>query len=63
METPPEVMEIEALAKAADVPMPAVLKRAGVAASTYWRWRNKGLAPHTRTLRKLKTAIEEARAA
>lgn len=59
MEMAPEVREIEQLAEGAKLPMSRVLAQAGVASSSYWRWRYAGIEPHTRTVRKLKAAISE----
>jgi hypothetical protein len=61
----PEVIELEAFAADNGVPMPEALAHAGVAKTTYWRWRHAGTEPHTPTLRKLKSSISvlsEARA-
>lgn len=55
----PEVREIEALAEKAQVPMTRVLDRAGVALTTYWRWRNAGSEPKVGTIRKLRAALNE----
>jgi hypothetical protein len=61
MEIAPEVQEIEALAAQADIPMSRVLTKAGVALTTYWRWRHAGSEPNTGTIRKLKTALADLR--
>jgi hypothetical protein len=58
----PEVREIEALAEDAAVPMSRVLARAGVALTTYWRWRH-GSEPKVHTIRKLKEVISELKGA
>ena len=63
MEIAPEVRELEALAETAQVPMSRVLAKAGVASSTYWRWRHEGKDPQSKTLRKLKAALQELAAA
>lgn len=59
METVPEVEELERLAQAASVPMGDALKRAGVAPSTYYRWREGLVDPLTTTLRRIRIAIDE----
>lgn len=63
MEVAPEVLEVVALAKSANVALPRALERAGVASSTYWRWVKQGSEPSTGTIRKLKAAIHELGAA
>lgn len=62
MQIAPEVSELEALAKAAKIPMTRALARAGVANSTYFRWRHEGAEPLAKTVRKVRAAIEELRA-
>lgn len=62
-EVAPEVYEVEALAAAAGVAMPIVLSQAGVALTTYWRWKNARVDPQTKTIRKLKAVIAELGAA
>lgn len=59
MEIAPEVIELEQLAQRVAVPMAAALKRAGVAHTTYWRWRHEGKEPLTGTIRKVRAAITE----
>lgn len=59
MEVAPEVTELEALAAQAGVPIFDALARAGVAKSTYWRWRHDGKDPLSATLRKVRSAIRE----
>jgi hypothetical protein len=59
MQIAPEVQELEELAQRAALPMSRVLAKAGVASTTYWRWRHSGSEPHTRTVRRLKAAIVE----
>jgi hypothetical protein len=59
MDIAPEVLELEDMAERANVPLGKALRRAGVASSTYWRWRHDGKEPLTRTVRKIRAAIEE----
>lgn len=59
MQIAPEVTELEALAERLNVPMGQALKRAGVASTTYWRWRHAEKEPLTKTVRKVRAAIEE----
>lgn len=59
MNVAPEVIELEQLAQRVAVPMPLALKRAGVAVSTYWRWRHGGKEPLTGTIRKVRAAIND----
>lgn len=59
---PPEVIELEALAIDAGVEFPLALARAKVAPSTFWRWRAGVTDPHTKTLRRIKSAIVELQA-
>ena len=59
MQIAPEVLELEELAKTASVPLGKALRKAGVASSTYWRWRHDGKWPSTKTVGKIRTAIEE----
>lgn len=59
MEIAPEVLELEALADSARVPLGRALRKAGVASSTYWRWRHDGKWPSTKTVGKVRAAIEE----
>lgn len=54
----PEVREIQTMAAEANIPMSRVLDKAGVALTTYWRWRH-GSEPKVGTIRKLKEAITE----
>jgi hypothetical protein len=58
MATAPEIVELEQLAKARDIPMSAALRLSGVAPSTYWRWRHADKEPLTTTVRKIRAAIE-----
>lgn len=55
----PEVEEIEALATTANVSMSVVLKRAGVAPTTWWRWRKGAFDPRQATLRKIRGVLDE----
>lgn len=59
MEIAPEVIELEQLAARVGVSFPAALKKAGLAHTTYPRWKNEGREPSTRTIRKLRAAIAE----
>ena len=59
MQIAPEVIELEELARSLDVHLPRALRRAGVADSTYWRWRHDGKEPLTTTVRKIRAAIHE----
>lgn len=59
MSVAPEVIELELLAQKVAVPMSLALKRAGVASTTYWRWRHDGKEPLTGTIRKVRAAINE----
>lgn len=59
MQIAPEVSELEAQAKAAKVAITRALARAGVANSTYYRWKHEGAEPLARTVRKVRAAIEE----
>lgn len=59
MEVAPEVIELEQLAQRVAVPMSSALKLAGVASTTYWRWRHDGKEPLTKTVRKIRAAITE----
>jgi DNA-binding phage protein len=58
MQIAPEVLEIESLAEAAQVPMADVLKRANVASTTWWRWSQKHFEPRFSTLRKVREALD-----
>lgn len=59
MEIAPEVRELEQLARSAKIPITRALARAGVANSTYWRWRHEGQDPQASSLRKVREAIQE----
>lgn len=59
MQIAPEVIEIDALAQAANVPITVALARAGVSYSNYWRWHHKGQEPMSGSVRKIREAIEE----
>jgi hypothetical protein len=63
MSIAPEVLELEELARQREVPLPRALRLAGVASSTYWRWRHDGKEPLTKTVRKIRAAIDELAAA
>lgn len=58
MEVAPEVTELELLAQRVAVPIGLALKRAGVAHTTYGRWKH-GTEPLARSLRKVRAAITE----
>ena len=59
MNIAPEVIELEQLAQRVAVPMARALKKAGVASTTYWRWRHEGKEPLTGTIRKVRAAIND----
>lgn len=59
LEIDPLVAAYEKRRKDAGIPADHVHKRAGVPASTAWRWFNEGAAPQLPTLRKLETALAE----
>jgi predicted DNA-binding transcriptional regulator AlpA len=59
MSIAPEVLELEELARQRAVPLPKALRLAGVASSTYWRWRHDGKWPSTKTVGKIRAAIAE----
>lgn len=59
MEVAPEVRDLEQLARTSNVSMSRALAKAGVAKSTYWRWRYDGKEPLTGTVRKVRAAIQE----
>lgn len=58
MSKAPEVAEIEARAAAANVNIADVLRRAGIASTTWWRWSEGHFGPRLSTLRKVKDALE-----
>lgn len=58
METVPEVAEIAARAEAANIGMDAVLRRAGIARTTWWRWVDGRFEPRMSTLRRVHQALE-----
>lgn len=58
MEITPEIREIEHRAAAADVPITDILNRAGVAATTWWRWTTGKYEPRLSMLRKVQAALE-----
>lgn len=58
MSKAPEVAEIEARAAAANVNITDVLKRAGIATTTWWRWSEGHFAPRLSTLRKVRGALD-----
>lgn len=59
MQIAPEIHELEVMAQAASIHIYSALSKAGVARSTYWRWKNDGAAPSTVTVRKVRAAINE----
>ena len=58
METDPQIASLEQMAKDAKLNMSAVLNEAGVAPSTWFRWRHRGVEPKIGTLRRVQTVIE-----
>ena len=54
----PQITDIEDRAKAAKIPMTAILTDADVQASTWWRWRHAKAEPRLATLRKVRQALE-----
>jgi predicted transcriptional regulator len=58
MEVDPQITAIEQRAKDAGVKMASVLRDAGVAATTWWRWREGTVEPKLGTLRKVEAALE-----
>jgi hypothetical protein len=59
MQIAPEVIELEELAQRSAISMKRALQQAGVASTTYWRWRHAGKEPLTGTIRKIRAAITE----
>jgi predicted transcriptional regulator len=59
MDTAPEIVEIEKRAADAKVVMAGVLRDAGCAASTWWRWRHGGVEPKLGTVRRVRDALEK----
>lgn len=59
MQIAPEVRELEDLAEKVSVNIFDALAKAGVASSTYWRWRHDGKEPLTATVRRVRAAINE----
>jgi hypothetical protein len=55
----PEVLDLEVFAQEKGVDLREAIAHAGVAKTTYWRWCNEGVEPHTPTLRKIRAAIAE----
>lgn len=58
MQKAPELLEIETRADTAGVAMSDVLKRAGVASTTWWRWSEGHFEPRMSTLRKVRDALD-----
>lgn len=56
-EVDPQIRELEALAKSANVKMTAVLTDVGVAPTTWWRMRKGLVEPKIGTLRKVQDAL------
>lgn len=63
MQIAPEVRELEELAGEANIPITRALARAGVANSTYFRWKHEGAEPLAKTVRKVRAALEELKQA
>lgn len=55
----PQVVEIQERAQAASLDMARVLADAGVAASTWYRWREGKVGPNLSTLRRVQGALEK----
>jgi hypothetical protein len=53
-----EVAEIEARARLHGVPILRIVKGAGIAYSTWTRWKKEDTAPNTATLAKLRSALD-----
>lgn len=53
----PEITAIEARAASAAIDISEILKEAGVAQSTWSRWKNENFDPRRATLRKLQAAL------
>lgn len=58
MERAPEIVALELRAEQAGVQISRALAVARVAPSTYYRWREGITDPQTRTLRRVRTAID-----
>lgn len=54
----PQVIEIQRRAEAASLDMAPVLADAGVAASTWYRWRTGKVGPNLSTLRRVQDALD-----
>jgi hypothetical protein len=54
----PEVIAVEEAAARHGIRMADVLDGVGVAQSTWWRWRHKGIEPHLKTLRKVRSELD-----
>lgn len=52
------IAEIELACGAAGLSIDAVLERAGVAHTTWWRWKGGKFEPRPATLRKIKSAMD-----
>lgn len=59
MATIPEISDIEQRAAGADIKMSEVLRLAGVAQTTWWRWGEGHFEPRIKTLRRVRTALDD----
>lgn len=55
----PTCEDLERMADLVGVPMPVALAHAGIAYTTWWRWRAKRVEPRASTLRKLQLVLAE----
>lgn len=55
--------QLEADAAVSGVEMEAVLKQAGVAGTTWWRWKEKRFEPRAATVRRMREALVSLTAA
>lgn len=55
----PTCDDLERMASLVGVPMPVALAHAGIAHTTWWRWRTERVAPRASTLKKLQLVIAE----
>lgn len=58
MQTTPEIRDIQARASEGGVQIDAVLRRAKVAKTTWWRWSEGQFEPRLSTLRKVREALD-----
>lgn len=63
MQVDPQILELERRASRAQLPMAPILRDAGVAATTWWRWRHDGVEPKLSTLRRVREALDRKIAA